>query len=422
MSINLRTAVAWLLIAALMAAYCPTVLAAGHGGGGGGGGFHGGGGGGYHGGGGGGSFHGGGGGFHSSGFSGFHSSGNFAGHTGFSSGNISHNWSMNTPHVASRIVPNQFHGQSFTGHGQNWAAGSINHGAVNHGGFNNGAFNHGAFNHGDFHHGFADFHHGFGDFHHGHGFNDWWRFGFLGPFFSVGWWPGYYDYGYGGWPYGDYYDRYNYNVAPYAVASSDYFDTDVPLQTPPMLQANNEDTNIDSEESEFYSQAIEAFQQGEYSAAARLAAHAALDEPRNPNVHLLLSLGLFAVGQYRGAAMEAHAVAALGAVPDWPKLLGLYDNNVESYTEHLRALEQYVRNNPTAPDGRFLLGFQYMMDGHRSVAQDQFLESLRLMPRDSLAAKLLTQEGGTIPPDIARELEASRHQPPPSGMGTTTTK
>ena len=130
---------------------------------------------------------------------------------------------------------------------------------------------------------------------------------------------------------------------------------------------------------------------------------------------MLLSLGLFAAGQYRGAAMEAHSVAALGAMPDWAKLIALYNNDVGPYTEQLRALEKFVHSNRSAPEGRFLLGFQYMIDGHRDVARDQFLQALTLAPRDNMAAQLLTNAGGTIPPDIAKQLESAKRQPPASG-------
>jgi Flp pilus assembly protein TadD len=52
---------------------------------------------------------------------------------------------------------------------------------------------------------------------------------------------------------------------------------------------------------------IQAFQQGNYRDALRLASHAAVDSPRNARVHELLSLPMFALKDYRGAAMEAHA-------------------------------------------------------------------------------------------------------------------
>jgi hypothetical protein len=369
MSINPRTVMAWLLSIALTAVFAPIPVAEAHGGGGHGGGFGGGG--------------------------SFHSSGNFSGHTAFHSESVG-NWHTSTPHVASRaVVPNQFHTQSFAGRGEHWNAERFEHG---------------------------DWRHGDAFWHHGRDFDDWWRFGFVGPWYSFGWWPGYYDYGYWGPYYGNNYGGYSYDVTPYtAYSPDDYVDTTPPTETMTPTESTTP-IEANAEESNFYSQALAAFQQGDYRNATRLAGHAAIDDPKNPDVHLLISLGLFAAGQYRGAAMEAHAVAALGTVPDWPKLIGLYGNNVDSYTGQLRALEKFVRNNPSAPEGRFLLGFQYMMDGHHSVAQDQLLHALKLTPRDGLAAQLLTKAGGTIPAEIAKQLESARHQPPATGMGSGATK
>ena len=120
--------------------------------------------------------------------------------------------------------------------------------------------------------------------------------------------------------------------------------------------------------------------------------------------------------EYRGAAMEAHAVAALGPIPDWPTLYGVY-GKVEPYTEQLRALEKFTRKKPEAAEGRFLLGFQYLMAGHRDLAKGEFLKALTLTPKDWLAAKLLTKSGGTIPPEIAKQLppEPAAQKEPPKG-------
>ena len=52
-------------------------------------------------------------------------------------------------------------------------------------------------------------------------------------------------------------------------------------------------------ESEYYSEALAAFKNGDYQNAVRLAGHATLEQPRNQKTHLLLMLGLFAAGQYR---------------------------------------------------------------------------------------------------------------------------
>jgi tetratricopeptide (TPR) repeat protein len=245
-------------------------------------------------------------------------------------------------------------------------------------------------------------HDNWGWHHYGPGWSPWWGVGFWWPGWSFGWGPGYYGYGYYGFDYGvDYY------VAPYGLTNSTYevvpyTSNYAPSETETAAMADAP-PQTGGETSDFFSQATEAFHQGEYQAATRLAAHASIDDPRNPSVHLLMSLGLFAMKEYRGAAMESHAVAALGKAPDWPVLFGFY-GDVKPYTEQLRALEKYVRENPSSPEGRFLLGFHYMMGGHQDTAKDEFLKALKLTPKDRLAAQLLTQLGGTVPADIAAQL------------------
>ena len=155
-----------------------------------------------------------------------------------------------------------------------------------------------------------------------------------------------------------------------------------------------------SEAADFYTEALTAFRQGDYGNATRLAGHAAIDDPRTPEVHVLSMQGLFAMGEYRGAAMEAHAAAAMGHIPDWPTLYGLYEN-ATPYKEQLQKLEKFVDEHPTAAEGRFLLGFQYMMEGYKDAAKEQLTEAAKLTPHDTLAAKLLTQitaaSGAAIP-------------------------
>jgi tetratricopeptide (TPR) repeat protein len=160
---------------------------------------------------------------------------------------------------------------------------------------------------------------------------------------------------------------------------------------------------------DFHGRARAAFAEGDYRNATYLAAHAAVDEPRNPRTHLLYSLGMFALGEYRGAAMEAHAVVALGKTPDWAALYGFY-GKVEPYAAQLRTLEKYVHSNRSSPEGRFLLGFHYLMAGHADEAKGELLEALKLAPRDRLAAQLLKEAGGTVPPEIAKQLS---ELPPP---------
>ena len=78
--------------------------------------------------------------------------------------------------------------------------------------------------------------------------------------------------------------------------------------------------------------------------------------------------------------------------------------DLEPYTKQLRALEKYVGEKPKQPEGRFLLGFLYMIGGHHDAAKGEFLAALRLTPRDRVAAQLLKSQGGEVPAGIAKQL------------------
>ena len=292
-----RTYFAWLLSVALAVVGFPAALAMGHGGGGGGGGHGGGGGGG--------------------GWGGGHMGGGYGGWSGgHTYSGQSHGDFSSAYHGVSNGIDH--------GHSGDW-----NHGHA-------GDWNHSDWNHehpGGWNHNWAWWNHYYGPgWYGGWGFDLWW------PWFGVAWWPGYYDYCYGA-PFAyDVYGSYAYRAAtPYvalkpveAESAAGMTDGDTTATPPPSEDGGD---TLD-----FYNRALAAFGQGEYRDATHLAAHALVDNPRNPKVHLLLSLAMFATGEYRGAAMEAHAVGALGKVPDWATLYELY-GSVEPYTNHLRAFK-----------------------------------------------------------------------------------
>jgi hypothetical protein len=376
MSAKVRFLGASMLGVAMLA--MPSIAAAAHGGGGGG---HGGGGGGHGGGFSGGGMHGGGfsgggfsgGGMHSGGATGFHGESGFHGGTNFARPSESWNrgWS---DHVGA-----QHHGDIARGNGD--FARGMDHGV--RGGWERG------------------FDHDHDHFGHFGGWPFWglgwggWGWGY--PWYGWGggyWSPGYaYDYGYpyyggyGGYGSGDYIYGSTSDTAAYAPSES-------------TVAVSPEASD---EAGEFFSRAITAFQQGDYKDALRWAGHAAIENPQDASAHVLLSLAMFASGDYRGAAMESHGLAAMGKIPDWNMVYGFY-NNLQPYETQLRALEKFAREHPSAPEARFLLGFHYLMDGHRDSAKGEFLDALKLAPQDPVAAELLAHSGGTVPPDIAARL------------------
>jgi tetratricopeptide (TPR) repeat protein len=133
-----------------------------------------------------------------------------------------------------------------------------------------------------------------------------------------------------------------------------------------------------------------AFRRGDYQEATRLAAHALIDMPRQARVHELMSLALFALGNYPAAAMEAHAAVVLGPVADWPTLYSYYEN-LPRYTTQLDALAKYAHAHPSLMSGWFLLAYQNLMMGHTQAAQDLLAKVVAKEPQDKVAAALLKQ-------------------------------
>src|SRR4029079_6097218 len=142
----------------------------------------------------------------------------------------------------------------------------------------------------------------------------------------------------------------------YAPTNVDYapIDNSMAAADAPQGRAQSADENYLAEESggsssagaAFFVRAEDAFQAGKYRDAVRMANHAAVESPRNPKAAELMSLALFADGDYRSAAAQAHAALTLGPVTTWNTLRGYYGDDVGAYTTQLRALEKYCHDKP----------------------------------------------------------------------------
>ncbi len=237
------------------------------------------------------------------------------------------------------------------------------------------------------------------------GYGGGWGLG-LGLGLGLGFGGGYpYDYGYS-YPYaGD----YSYSYAP-----TDYVNTgavvdpagaapQLPAATAMAPTASEDQQQEVAEALQYYSAARAAFLQGDYRNALRLAGHAGVEAPRNPKVHELMSLALFASGNYRAAASEAHGAMALGTIADWKDLYAYY-NDVDKYTTQFRALEKASTDNPKSASDHFLLGYHYMMTGARDNAKTEFADAVKLTPKDKLAShylKELQSNEPLTPPQMA---------------------
>ncbi len=266
-------------------------------------------------------------------------------------------------------------------------------GNVGHGGFE-----------GNFEHNFAGSHHGGEWWHNNNNFdhNHWYgRYGYgYGDIWPYYWFP-WYAYGYGYYPYyyNDYYDYGYPDSYAYAEGASPYISSYAPPADETAATPTPERGDESTLGHQYVTSAQSDFRQGNYREALRLAGHAAVEMPRDDGVHNLLMLSMFAEGDYRGAAMEAHAAASLGKPMDWNTLYGFY-GTVQPYTDQVRALEKFVSEHPADPAARFLLGYQYLMMGHNDAAKGELTTALTATPKDRLAATLLVQVGGTIPASV----------------------
>jgi hypothetical protein len=298
------------------------------------------------------------------------------------------------------LLPGQVYGQH--GHGGGGHGGGGHGGG--HGGFGGG---HGSFEGG--HGGFGGGHGSFGGGHGGYGHGG--LGGGHGSFGGGHGGYGNYGYGHGGYGHHGYYDHHGFGlyVSPYLYGfgygypysyygygyPSDYYG-DRSYYAPNYIEddslRNSDQAARAPEESgrTFLDRARDAFRSGDYRNAARWAGHAAVEAPRDADLHQFIALTLFALEDYRGGASSAHAALSLGQPWNWPALRAYYGNAAD-YTSQLRALEKYTRDNPSAAYARSLLAYHYLMLGHEDAARKQLAEVVRLQPGDELAGRLLEQ-------------------------------
>jgi uncharacterized protein (TIGR03066 family) len=159
--------------------------------------------------------------------------------------------------------------------------------------------------------------------------------------------------------------------------------------------------------------AISAFRQGDYDAALDIVNKAIAQYPSDSVLHEFRALVLFAKADYQQAAATLHSVLAVGPGWDWTTLSGLYVS-IQTYTDQLRALEAFVRNNPQDGGSRFVLAYHYMSAGHTDAALRQLQQVVQLVPNDRVAADLVKM---LTPRDQAPTSPGS----PPAGPGPEVT-
>jgi len=250
----------------------------------------------------------------------------------------------------------------------------------------------------------------------GYGRNSWYRPYFWGTLtgwglssLANGWGYGYG--GYGGYGYGGYYNPYYGGIGPgYAtvynytqpVAVYNYMPADAYAATPD----NNVDyTYIDGTQPpsatdpgiQAFDQGLMDFKAGNYQQALTQFDNALQLQPKDPVIHEVRALTLFALGAYTPAAAALNSLLSTSPGMDWTTMSSLY-GNVDEYTAQLRQLEAYCTAHPDDAAAYFVLGYHYLVTGAKEQAADVFRVVTTKQPKDLVARQLLDT---LVPPEPA---------------------
>ncbi len=246
-----------------------------------------------------------------------------------------------------------------------------------------------------------------------YGWPYWLGSGLYGLAYGLGYGLGYGGYGFGGYGYGGYggyYGGYGYGYDPYGYyVGNTYVDdlypgTMVAQVDPNGLLANQPATkpaNGDADNAKVFAEKGETeFRARDYKAAVYDWKHAALDDPTNGVLVMMLAQAFFATGQFDEAAGAVQHGMQLLPKQEWGVVVKNYKElygNVQDFTDQLRALEKAVKDKPNDPAMRFLAGFQYAYLGYPKEAVDQLDKGLKLAPRDEMAKKLRDEMTAKLP-------------------------
>lgn len=208
-------------------------------------------------------------------------------------------------------------------------------------------------------------------------------------------------YGWGYWGYENAFysggGSYGYDYSQPLVVYDDSAAAADPAAAAPSSQPQPTDEGLAAFEA-----ARTAFYQGDANGALAQLDVTLKTMPRDTVVHEFRGLVLFALKKYPESAAAVYAVLSTGPGWDWTTMIGLYPS-AETYTQQLRALENFARENPQSADACFLLGYHYQTMGHADASAKQFKKALSLLPNDKLIQQLVAM---TAP-------QATGDQPPP---------
>jgi hypothetical protein len=196
-------------------------------------------------------------------------------------------------------------------------------------------------------------------------------------------------------------------AAPAVVQQPAVYDYSQPINS----TAAPPDETLANQSMSVFDQARDAFRQENYAQALDLVDQALRRLPNDPTLHEFRALVLFALKRYDESAAAVYAVLSVGPGWDWTTLIRLY-NNPETYTNQLRALEDFVGRNPQSAASRFVLAYHYLTEGHPDAALPLLKHVVQLQPKDQLSAQLVQQLTQSQNPATAAQVAQNSTIPP----------
>jgi tetratricopeptide (TPR) repeat protein len=242
---------------------------------------------------------------------------------------------------------------------------------------------------------YDDFYDRHDDWHHGcwdGNYSDWWNHMWdehtaLMAFGTTMWGLNRLAYGFGYWGFSNPYYSESYPID--GGAALDYSQP-LPVETAP---ATEQPADAPTPGMADFDAARQSFLQGNYPAALTSTNKALAALPNDPIIHEFRALVLFAMGKYKEAAAGLYSVLSVGPGWDWTTLSSLYPS-IDVYTQQLRALEAYAKQQPQASDARFVLAYHYLTMGNKDAATVVLKQLYQQMPQDHLIQELLLATAG----------------------------
>jgi tetratricopeptide (TPR) repeat protein len=215
-----------------------------------------------------------------------------------------------------------------------------------------------------------------------------------------------------------------YYVAPAVTTTAVYnYSQPVMVYNNPTSNASIENNTVaDTSSTTDYSrfdECLQLFKAGNFRQALVACDDAITKSPNDPVMHEVRALIQFALGQYASAAAVLNSLLASSPGMDWTTMSSLYDD-IDTYTEQLRMLEQYCKSNPKDAPAQFVLAYHYMVAGYAEEAADVLEVVVELQPKDLVAKQILKS---LVPPEEEGSGEATtvaKTPPTPTQAPTST--